>query len=116
MRISLKIQTIILLFLSFLLFQKESFAQSGGYLGNWCQGPGWMGWGGSGWFGIFHMILFWVVLVALIIFLIRLFVSSRHTDPNSIHHQASAFEVLKKRYARGEIDKEEFESKKKELS
>ena len=77
---------------------------------------GGLGYGlGLGW--IFQ-ILFWVVIVWLIISLFR-----HHRGPGGCcgmgHHgegkEESAVEILKKRYAKGEINKEEFERMKKDL-
>ena len=63
---------------------------------------------GMGW--IFMMIFWGFILVALI-FLVRWLVGVTRTPKT----EESALEILKKRYARGEIDKEEFEQKKKDL-
>ncbi len=80
--------------------------------------PGYMmGYGGD--FGIFHVVggvltfLFWLVIVVLVIRLIKrrgMFHDRRH-----IWMHSSALDILKERYAKGEIDKTEFESKKKDL-
>lgn len=89
----------------------NGFAQMGpGYMG-----PGMMGWGyGMGWGWSIIMIAFWIAVIAGIIFLIRWVVTS--TDKGSAAgREDSALEILRKRYARGEIDKEEFEEKKKDL-
>ncbi len=94
----------------------ESFAQ--GY-GGWGMGPGMMGWGmgyGMGWLWMIIMIVFWVAVIVGIVLLIRWLVLSTRTA--SSHHkqeEESALEILKKRYARGEIDREEFEQRKKDL-
>ncbi|MGM0738689.1 MAG: SHOCT domain-containing protein [Bacteroidota bacterium] len=61
---------------------------------------------GGGW-----MMLFWVVLFIVIILLIVRILMSSDKD----HTGDTALETLKKRYARGEIDKEEFEKRKKDL-
>ena len=80
-------------------------------MGNW-------GWdhmaGGMGWgFGGLYMILLWVVIIVAIVVLVRwIFGGSARTDMPS---SKSALEVLKERYARGEIGREEFEQKKREL-
>ncbi len=105
--------------LTVFLFKGVALAQYNNYrgYGGWGMGPGMMGWGNTGWFGPIFMIIFWVLLIVLIVLLIRWLLSAGHAG-NRDHHVAgeSALEILKKRYARGEIDKEEFEAKKKDLS
>jgi putative membrane protein len=57
------------------------------------------------------MIIFWGLVVVGLIFLIRWLVGMSKTA----RPEESALDILKKRYARGEINKEEFEQKKKDL-
>jgi putative membrane protein len=60
--------------------------------------------------------LFWIIIVALIVWL-GLSVSRRYHERNiEKGEDQSALDILKKRYARGEISQEEFEQKKSELS
>jgi putative membrane protein len=71
-----------------------------------------MGW--YGWIGPALMVLLWAAIIVGIVFFVRAMVrQGRGRQPNG---EESALEILKKRYARGEIDKEEFEQKKKDLS
>ncbi|MFQ6078729.1 MAG: SHOCT domain-containing protein [Thermodesulfobacteriota bacterium] len=95
---------------------KDVWAQWGGY-GGWGMGPGMMGWGyGMGWFGMILMVAFWVAVIVGIVFLIRWLVTS--TGAGGHHRERgeeSALEILKRRYARGEINKEEYEERKKNL-
>lgn len=62
-----------------------------------------------GWGGGLMMILWIVLLIALI------FWSVRAVQSNQPRQAESAMDILKKRFARGEISKEEFEERKKEL-
>ena len=73
------------------------------------MGPGMMGGYGWGWFMPIFMILFWGLVIWGIVALVR-------GASSSSEHKDSALEVLKRRYAKGEINKEEFEQKKKDLA
>ena len=71
---------------------------------------------GHGWGMGLGMVWWWVIgilLVALIIWLIVR--ASNRNAGRSQSYGKSPLDVLKDRYARGEIDKEEFERKKKDL-
>ena len=85
----------------------------------WGQDSGWgmMGSGMSfGWvFVPIFMILFWGLVIWGVVALVRGLSGSRSSDSDSSRPD-SALEVLKKRYARGEINKEEYEEKKKDIA
>jgi len=71
-----------------------------------------MMWGNHGFMGG-YMWIFWVVIIVGIIFLVKWIVQqSRQGERKS---EEDFLEILKKRYAKGDIDKEEFEQKKKDL-
>ncbi len=68
---------------------------------------------GGGAMGI-GMLLFWGLLIALIVALARGFGStSRHGEPAP--REKTALDILGERFARGEIDSEEFEQKRRTL-
>ncbi|MBW2054005.1 MAG: SHOCT domain-containing protein [Deltaproteobacteria bacterium] len=76
-----------------------------------------MGGWGMGWLGMIMMLAFWALVIAALVFLIRwLIQSSKGGTPVIGGSFNQALEILKERYARGEIDKEEFDSKKRDLT
>jgi len=74
---------------------------------------GGMGWGGM-FFGPLFLTAFVIVVFAVVLFLMKSSASNtpfnQKRDP-----QQTPLEILKGRYARGEIDKKEFEEKKRDL-
>jgi len=77
---------------------------------------------GFGGFSMFFIFIFWIIIAGLIIWgLMQFFsgASGRATNngaPPPGRSQVSALDLLKQRYARGEISKAEFEEMRRELS
>ncbi len=75
-----------------------------GMMGDWYGGGMMVGMG-------LLMIVFWVAVIAGIVLLVRWLVGQReHKQPPD-----TPLEILKRRYARGEIDQETFQRMKQEL-
>ncbi|HUZ93239.1 MAG TPA: SHOCT domain-containing protein [Candidatus Paceibacterota bacterium] len=72
-----------------------------------------MGYGYGDWFGWIFMILFWALVIAAIVFIVRRFGHGRRHGWHD--HGHLAVDILKERYAKGEIDRKEFEEKKKDI-
>ena len=72
--------------------------------------------GGFGWGGMIIggvlMILFWVAIIALTVWVVRLIIRPGHAPREGT--SPSALDIAKTRYARGEITKEQFEQLKKD--
>jgi putative membrane protein len=75
----------------------------------------WNGFGGMGWgwigLGVVHMLLFWILVILGIVLLVRLLAGTAPPPANG----GRALEILKERYARGELTREQYEQMKKEL-
>lgn len=74
---------------------------------NWADGYGWMG------FGWIFMALVWALIILGIVALLRWMGVSdraRQDEPRN-----KALEILQERYARGEIEREEYEQKRRDL-
>lgn len=70
------------------------------------------GWGGMGW----GMLLFWGLLVVAVLVLARWLTGiDRSAPPPQEPPGQSALDILAQRYARGEIDRAEFEQKRRDL-
>jgi putative membrane protein len=70
---------------------------------------------GMGFFGWIMMALFWGAVIWLIVWLVN---QNRHPN-NHVDNQSerrTPQEILKERYAKGEISKKEFDEMKKDLS
>lgn len=77
----------------------------------WGMHPMWGVWGPWGLGMMLLMLLFWVVVIAGLVLGIRWALrSGAEARPDS------ALEILRQRYARGEMGKEEFEAKKRDLT
>ena len=87
---------------------RQGYGYGYGMMGPWMMG----GFGGM-WFMPILMIVFWGLVIWGIVALVRGAGSSGHTGSSS--QTDSALEILKKRYARGEINKQEYEERKKDL-
>ena len=80
------------------------------YEWSWSAHPmGWM-WGLGGLVMMLMMFLFWALVICGIVFGIRWLVRQGGDDRSD-----RALEILRERYARGEIGKEEFEARRRDL-
>ena len=73
-----------------------------------------MGWGGGwGWFGIVHMVLWWFLIILGIMVLAKWLFGSSGSSRSA--ESDRALSILRERYARGEIDKQEFDARRRDL-
>lgn len=75
---------------------------------------GWMGsYGGPGLFGMgLGMLLVWGLLIVALVLLLRWLAGGRRPGRG----RPDALEILAERYARGEIDRAEYEQKRRDLT
>ena len=91
-----------------LLFSSNVYANNDDFC-PFCGWPNMMMWGGEGMF----MGLLFLLFIGLVIYLI--FKSTKTTPTETRYKEDTALEILKQRYAKGEIKKEDFEKMKKDL-
>jgi len=99
-------------FLVLIALLPQSALAQGGY---WGMGPGMMGSWGMGWFGGVFIILFWILVIVALVFFIRWLVRTTGNGQKQGLSRSRALEILKERYARGEINTQEFDEKRRLL-
>jgi putative membrane protein len=77
----------------------------------WGWHPMWGMWGAWGFGMMLFMLLFWVLVIGGVVLGIRWLATQGRESRSD-----TALEILRQRYARGEINKEEFDAKKRDLS
>ncbi len=102
-----------LLTLFFLALSSQMAFAHGGYSGGWGMGPGMMGGWGMGWWGFIPMLLFLGLIIAAIVLFIKWLAKGSGKSLSGHSSDSGSLEILKERFARGEITKEESEEMKK---
>ena len=79
----------------------------------WSDMGSMMGYGG-GWgaLGILHMVLWWVLIILGIVVLVKWIAGGKNRTQSSGDR---ALGILRERYARGEIEKDEFDKRRQDL-
>jgi putative membrane protein len=75
---------------------------------------GFMGMGGGSLTGWLIRLLFWILLIGIILYLAR-YLTRGNAGGDTERQSKSSMDILEERYARGEIGKEEYEERKKDL-
>lgn len=65
-------------------------------------------------FGGFWMILFWIAIIAITVWIVKL-ISDRSEGGGGRRSADRSLDILNERYARGEIDKEEYDRRKQDI-
>ncbi len=68
-----------------------------------------------GWFGIIFMLIFWVMVFVGLVSLIKWLIQTASRDKSEASG-GRVLDILKERYARGEIDKRKYKEMRKDLS
>lgn len=72
------------------------------------------GWGmGYGFFGWLMMFLLWIIIIAAVVLGVRWLMNGGKQEGS--RREETPLDILKKRYASGEIDNEEFETMRREV-
>jgi len=65
---------------------------------------------------MFAIWILWAALIVLIVWGVKVFIDHTGSGGTSINKSKSPLEILRERYARSEIDKQEFEERRRVLS
>jgi putative membrane protein len=76
----------------------------------WGMHPGWWMWGPAGAVMLLMMLVFWVLVITGLVLGIRWLARQGQQE-----RPDRALDILRERYARGEITKEEFETRRRDL-
>ena len=88
----------------------RTLAQERPWEWGWGMHPGWWMWGAGGVVMMLMMLVFWGLVIAGVVLGIRWLVrQGREEQPDR------ALAILRERYARGEINKEEFDARRRDL-
>lgn len=85
-------------------------------LGGSMMGPGMMGWGGFGFSPLWPilMLLFWALIIGgIVMLLIWMFRQTQPTGPGPTGNRP--LDILRERYARGEITREQYQDMRRDL-
>jgi putative membrane protein len=72
------------------------------------------GWGG-GWLGMVIWAVFWILILIVIVLAIKRLLQNNGGGGRRATGDSRAMDILKERFARGEIDRDQFESMKRDL-
>lgn len=71
---------------------------------------------GFNWLGSLTSVIFWLLIILCVVALLRSLKDDDNHTNNKSEKDESALEILKLRYAKGEITKKEFDQMKKDLA
>ncbi|GAB6171826.1 hypothetical protein JCM15765_13040 [Paradesulfitobacterium aromaticivorans] len=92
----------------------------GNMMNGWGYGPGVNGYGYSGgywWMGLLGMafqLIFWLALIGIGVYFYRRYANRIPTGTGTFG-RSNALDILRERYARGEIDAEEYQRRRQDL-
>jgi putative membrane protein len=91
-----------------------AFGQERTWEWEWGWHPMMFMWGASGLVMMLMMLVFWGLVIAGLVIGLR-WLAGQGRSVHRDGHRDEAHEILRQRYARGEIDKQEFEARKHDL-